>query len=47
MIPSVRLASHEIDELVKARSKEARLKRLHQVSLFSAVKKYSLSHSLT
>jgi hypothetical protein len=31
MIPAVRLASHEIEDLMKARSREARLKRLHQV----------------
>ena len=31
MIPAVRLATHEIDELIKSRSREARLKRLQQV----------------
>lgn len=31
MIPAVRLASHEVEELTKTRFREARLKRLHQV----------------
>ncbi|XP_057370369.1 serine-rich adhesin for platelets-like [Daphnia carinata] len=31
MIPAVRLASHEVEELTKNRFREARLKRLHQV----------------
>lgn len=37
MIPAVRLATHEIDDLVRVRTREARLKRLHQVK-FNALK---------
>ena len=31
MIPAVRLATHEIDELVEQQYREAKLKRLNQV----------------
>ena len=31
LVPAVRLATHEIDALVKAQYQEAKLKRLHEV----------------